>query len=111
MSKCINVKYEGKPLYNIVIEQSFDKLAEEFDKLGVTGRKLCIVSDSNVAPLYAKHIEEQLLKTGNKVFTFVFEAGEANKNLDTVETAGADITKMMEASVTPELGQNIDIRI
>ena len=33
------------------------------------------------------------------------------KNLDTVETAGADITKMMEASVTPELGQNIDIRI
>ena len=85
MSKCINVKYEGKPLYNIVIEQSFDKLAEEFDKLGVTGRILCIVSDSNVAPLYAKHIEEQLLKTGNKVFTFVFEAGEANKNLDTVE--------------------------
>ena len=60
-------------------------LKEEFDKLGVTGRKLCIVSDSNVAPLYAKHIEEQLLKTGNKVFTFVFEAGEANKNLDTVE--------------------------
>ena len=81
MSKCINVKYEGKPLYNIVIEQSFDKLAEEFDKLGVTGRKLCIVSDSNVAPLYAKHIEEQLLKTGNKVFTFVFEAGEANKKI------------------------------
>ena len=38
-------------------------LKEEFDKLGVTGRKLCIVSDSNVAPLYAKHIEEQLLKT------------------------------------------------
>ena len=69
------------------------------------------MSDSNVAPLYAKHIEEQLLKTGNKVFTFVFEAGEANKNLDTVETAGADIAKMMEASVTPELGQNIDLRI
>ncbi|MFR2513076.1 MAG: YjfB family protein [Lachnospira eligens] len=27
------------------------------------------------------------------------------KNLDTVETAGADIAKMMEASVTPELGR------
>ena len=85
MSKCINVKYEGKPLYNIVIEQSFDKLAEEFDKLGVTGRKLCIVSDSNVAHLYAKYVEDQLSKTGNKIFTYVFEAGEANKNLDTVE--------------------------
>ena len=33
------------------------------------------------------------------------------KNLDTVETAGADIAKMMGASVTPELGQNIDLRI
>ena len=86
MSKCINVKYEGKPLYNIVIEQSFDKLAEEFDKLGVTGRKLCIVSDSNVAPLYAKHIEEQLLKTGNKVFTFVFEAARLTRILIQLKT-------------------------
>ena len=67
MSKCINVKYEGKPLYNIVIEQSFDKLAEEFDKLGVTGRKLCIVSDSNVAPLYAKYGCKKLTEPGETV--------------------------------------------
>ena len=31
--------------------------------------------------------------------------------LDTVETSGDSLTKMMEASVNPELGQNIDIRI
>ena len=85
MSKCINVKYDGKPLYDIVIEQSFDKLSEEFNKLGVTGRKLCIVSDSNVAELYAKQVSAELEKTGNKVFTYVFEAGEENKNLNTVE--------------------------
>ena len=30
------------------------------------------------------------------------------KSLDTI---GAELTKMMEASVTPELGQNIDISI
>ena len=30
------------------------------------------------------------------------------KSLDTIETSGAELTKMMEASVTPELGQNID---
>ena len=85
MSKCINVKYDGKPLYDIVIEQSFDKLSEEFNKLGVTGRKLCIVSDSNVAELYAKQVSAELEKTGNKVFTYVFEAGEENKNLNSVE--------------------------
>ena len=33
------------------------------------------------------------------------------KNLDTVETAGADIANMMVSSVTPVLVQNIDIRI
>ena len=33
------------------------------------------------------------------------------KSLDTVETSGEELTKMMEASVTPELGQNIDVSI
>ena len=33
------------------------------------------------------------------------------KSLDTIETSGAELTKMMEAYVTPELGQNIDISI
>ena len=33
------------------------------------------------------------------------------KSIDTIETSGAELTKMMEASVTPELGQNIDISI
>ena len=33
------------------------------------------------------------------------------KSLDTIETSGAELTKMMEASVTPALGQNIDISI
>lgn len=34
-----------------------------------------------------------------------------SKALDTAETVGDDIAKMMEASVTPNLGQNIDIRL
>lgn len=66
MAKCINVKYDGKPLYDIVIEKTFDRLSDEFNKLGVTGRKLCIVSDSNVARLYAddvaKELEKQVIK-------------------------------------------------
>lgn len=33
------------------------------------------------------------------------------QSLDTLETSGDGLTKMMEASVNPELGQNIDIRI
>lgn len=33
------------------------------------------------------------------------------QSLDTLKTSGDSLTKMMEASVNPELGQNIDIRI
>lgn len=31
--------------------------------------------------------------------------------LDTAETVGDNLTKLMESSVTPNLGQNIDIRL
>jgi translation initiation factor IF-3 len=31
--------------------------------------------------------------------------------LDNAEEVGDDLTKMMESSVTPNLGQNIDIRL
>ena len=85
MSQCINVKYDGSPLYDIVIESDFSRLAESFNKLGITGRKLCIVTDSNVGPLYADAVSEELQKTGNNVFSYTFEAGENNKNLNTVQ--------------------------
>ena len=62
--KCINVKCEGKPAYDIVIESGFGGLSEAFNKLEITGRKLCIVTDSNVAPLYLEQVEEQLRSTG-----------------------------------------------
>ncbi|MDE7157314.1 MAG: YjfB family protein, partial [Lachnospiraceae bacterium] len=34
-----------------------------------------------------------------------------NKAMDTMEVTGEGIQKILEASVTPELGQNIDILI
>lgn len=85
MSKKITVHYDGKPIYNIIIERDFSYLEENVKALGISGRKLCIVSDSNVAPLYATDVKRELEKTGNKVFVFTFEAGEENKTLDTVQ--------------------------
>lgn len=38
-------------------------------------------------------------------------ASVLSMNLDTVEEAGAAMIKMMEQSVNPELGQNIDIKL
>ena len=66
--KCINVKCEGKPAYDIVIESGFGGLSEAFNKLEITGRKLCIVTDSNVGPLYAEQVKNELEITGNEKF-------------------------------------------
>ena len=52
MSKRITVKKDKNPIYDIVIEQSYDGLSAELETIGASGKKLCIVTDSNVAPLY-----------------------------------------------------------
>lgn len=87
MSETITVHYNDKPIYDIVIRNDFDKLAECVSNLGISGRKLCIITDSNVAPLYADEVKALLENTNNRVFVFTFNAGEENKNLDTVQDA------------------------
>lgn len=39
------------------------------------------------------------------------EVAMLKKSLDTLENTGANIQKMMEASVMPHLGQNIDYTV
>lgn len=85
MSELITVHYNEKPIYDIVIEKDFSKLAMKVSELGISGRKLCIVTDSNVGELYADEVKNELEKTGNAVFVYTFRAGEASKNLNTVE--------------------------
>ena len=43
-------------------------------------RKVCIVSDSNVWPLYGAVVKESLAEQGIEACEFVFPAGEASKN-------------------------------
>lgn len=85
MSKLITVNYNQNPCYNIVIENDFSKLAENVTKLGISGRKLAVITDSNVGPLYADKVAQCLKETGNNIFVYTFEAGEKNKNLNTVQ--------------------------
>ena len=85
MSKLITVNYNRKPCYNIVIENDFSKLAENVTKLEISGRKLAVITDSNVGPLYADKVAQCLKETGNNIFVYTFEAGEKNKNLNTVQ--------------------------
>lgn len=72
------------PIYPILLEDTFDGLASVVHTLDISGRKVCVVSDSNVAPLYAKDVSSLLEKEGCFCVTYTFPAGEASKNLDTV---------------------------
>lgn len=85
MSKRITVHYEEKPAYDILIERDFQKLAGEIKSLGYENRKICIVCDDTVAPLYSEVVQKELNKVSENVFICTFPAGEANKNLDTVK--------------------------
>ena len=42
--------------------------------------KVCIISDSNVFPLYGATVKERLISAGLEATEFVFTAGEASKN-------------------------------
>lgn len=82
----LRVKREGEFSYPIYYENSFDGLADAMHADGLDGRTVCIVTDSNVSPLYAEQVAHILEKVSVKVLIFEFEAGEPNKNLDTVQS-------------------------
>ncbi len=58
-----------------------DKLLKEF----VFGRKVCVVSDSNVFPLYGEKTQEAVKKAGGDVFSLVVKAGEEAKSFENLE--------------------------
>ena len=84
MSDRMTVHRDGKPIYDIVMEENYDKLGKEVAALSVQEIRLCVVTDSTVAELYSETVIRQLEPVCKEVHLFVFEAGEKNKNLDTV---------------------------
>ena len=84
MVKRMPVRTDGKRSYDIVISDSFERLPEELGKLGVKSRKVCIVTETGVAPFYLEQVEEILDGQCRELQHFIFEQGEENKNLDTV---------------------------
>lgn len=79
------VKREGDFHYPIYFKNDFQNLAGAIREEGLENRKICIVTDSHVAPLYHEAVKLALQEISSEIFSFVFEAGEKNKNLNTVQ--------------------------
>lgn len=81
----LDVKKDGSFCYSIRFEKDFSFLAEEMEALGFQGHRLCIVTDSHVAPFYLEEVKEELGRKFSKVCEFVIPAGEQHKTLDNVQ--------------------------
>ena len=69
--------------YDVLIGKGIlDTLGSHATKIS-RANKVCIVSDSNVWPLYGSKSESRLNKSGLETVSFVFPAGEESKNSDT----------------------------
>ena len=81
----LDVRKDDKFCYSICFEKSFSELVKEIENLGFQGHKLCIVTDSNVAPLYLQSVKDELSKSFDQVYEFILPAGEQNKTLDNIK--------------------------
>lgn len=84
MKERLTVSYKETPCYDIVLTNGFAQLAEEFAE-GYQTSKICIVTDTNVEPLYATQVKEVLASCFQTVEIFVFPAGEEYKTLEEIQ--------------------------
>ena len=84
MSQKLEVLYNRKPCYDIIIEKEFQSLTEEIRKLDTANRKLCIITDSIVGSIYLEEVTKLLEPLCKQVISFTFQSGEERKNLTTV---------------------------
>ncbi len=75
---CVDVS--DKSLSEIYIVNGLLSKVGELTKTVLKGKKIALISDTNVYPLYGDNIKNQLENEGYKVFTYIFKAGEASKN-------------------------------
>lgn len=72
--------------YNIIIEKGlFNRLGEEIKKV-YSGKKIFIITDTNVDKYYGKKVEDSLNKVGFTTKKLVLEAGEKTKSFQTLPT-------------------------
>ena len=73
----------GERSYDIHFSDSFSGLCDALSEAGAPGR-LHIVTDTNVAKLYLEEVKGLLGGGGYEVSSYAFEAGERNKNMETI---------------------------
>ena len=83
----VSIKTDNNKTYNIILDNSYKELAPRLKELYPEMVKACIVTDSNVAPLYLESVKAAISDVFSEIHDFTFEAGEESKNLDVINDA------------------------
>ncbi|MCD7796846.1 MAG: 3-dehydroquinate synthase [Clostridiales bacterium] len=70
--------------YDILIESGLLKKAGSLIKIVISSKRIALISDTNVSPLYLDGVKTSLEEQGYEVFTYIFKAGEESKNTSVV---------------------------
>ncbi|WP_294544458.1 3-dehydroquinate synthase [uncultured Limosilactobacillus sp.] len=79
--------------YDVLIEPGLLKTAGERIAQIWSPRKIALISDNNVAPLYQKDLAAQLTNQGFEVHCYDFPAGEASKSLAQLQRLSEKLAK------------------
>ncbi len=85
MESIINVTHKNNGAYDVVVTDDFSGLSGRIKELFPTLKRTCIVTDTNVSPLYLEEVKNIFSGCCEKVIEYVFTAGEENKTLATVK--------------------------
>ena len=79
----IKITVDASKTYDCIIEKgALSKIGEYAKSLSLSG-KACIITDSNVAPIYSQKVRASLEGAGFSVYEYIFPAGETSKNAAT----------------------------
>lgn len=85
--------------YDILIERKIISETGKLIKKIMRGNRALIVTDTNVYPIFGKMLENILKKENIISSVFIFDAGEENKNIETV-------SKIYSSLANSEIGRN-----
>lgn len=83
--------------YDILIEEGLLPSCGAHIKAVSGAKKVMIITDSNVAPLYLEQVKSALGEAGFAVFDHIFQAGESSKTIDSVYNM---VLAMADAALT-----------
>ena len=82
--KRLDVKFKNDGTYPVIISNDYSELPGMIKEMYPSLKRICIVSDSDVAPLYLMTVRSLLSDCCEKISDHVFPAGEGSKTYETV---------------------------